>query len=107
MEAKKNCIWKAAVKFLEAKPILVSDSRSGLLSTDWFEEPNTQNQRKKINIVISGRGKSLAATVTVFKQTMTAGMWRDAGTDAQESARIAEQLGKAADNEGCAEDDKE
>ena len=63
--SRKNCIWKAIVKFLETKPILVSDSKSGLISTDWFEEPNVHNKRKKINIVLSGQGKSLHMTLTV------------------------------------------
>lgn len=104
----RSCMWKSAIKFLESKPIIVSDSRGGLLSTDWFEEPNTFNERRKINIVVSGSGKKASFSATVFKQTLTNGIWRDAGAESVHlAAKVVEQINKIMTENGCFNEDKD
>lgn len=102
----KTCMWKAAIKALEAKPIIVSDSRGGLLSTDWFEEANIANERRRINVVISGGGKSASLSVTVLKQTFANGMWRDAGQDEHTSKKVLDQIQTTMKDNECNNEDK-
>ena len=103
----KTCMWKAAIKVLAAKPITVSDSRGGLISTDWSEEPNSANERRRINVVISGSGKSASLSVTVLKQTFANGMWRDAGQDEYTSKKVLDQIQTTMKDNECNNEDKD
>jgi len=75
--AKRACLWRAALNSVREMPILVSDSNSGVISTDWYEDSDFPNERYKFNILVGQEGGA-SLHVTAFKQIHKNGEWRDA-----------------------------
>ncbi len=82
-------LWRATLDTLSFMPLVSADPFGGVIITDWYEDPKTPGERFKVNALILD--KSLRADgvkLTVFKQTMEHGMWRDQ----KASTRIEQQL---------------
>ena len=72
-------LWRAALDTVGFMPILSADSNGGTLLTDWYSPESTPNERLKLNVVIKDQTlRADGVTVTVFKQTLKGGIWRDA-----------------------------
>ena len=75
-------LWRATLDTLSFMPLVSADPFGGVVITDWYEDPKTPGERFKVNALILD--KSLRADgvkLTVFKQTMERGMWRDRKVD--------------------------
>ena len=71
-------LWRATLDTLSFMPLVSADPFGGVIITDWYEDPKTPGERFKVNALILD--KSLRADgvkITVFKQKMERGMWRD------------------------------
>ncbi len=71
-------LWRATLDTLSFMPLVSADPFGGVIITDWYEDPKTTGERFKVNALILD--KSLRADgvkITVFKQVMEHGMWRD------------------------------
>jgi len=77
-------LWRATLDTVSFMPLVSADPFGGTIITDWYEDPKTPGERFKVNALILD--KSLRADgikITVFKQTMSHGMWRDQKTDSK------------------------
>ena len=64
-------------------PLLSADPFGGVIITDWYGPPGSQDERFKLNVFILGKTlRSDGVRATVFKQMkVTDGSWVDAARD--------------------------
>ena len=77
-------LWRASLDTLSFMPLISADPFGGVIITDWYEDPKTPGERFKANVLILD--KSLRADgvkVTMFKQRLQKGAWRDQKVDAK------------------------
>lgn len=86
-------LWRATLDTLAFLPLASADPFGGVILTDWYEDPKTPGERYKVNAVIMD--KTLRADgikVTVFKQKMQDGSWRDQPVDAEMNRRLEDTI---------------
>ena len=72
-------LWRAALDTVSFMPLTSADPFGGTIITDWYEDPSNKGERYKINILILGSSLRVdGVKVSVFKQTIVNGVWRDA-----------------------------
>lgn len=83
-------LWRATLDTLAFMPLSSADPFGGVIITDWYEDPNAQGERFKVNALILGRQlRSDGVKVTLFKQTHTP----DRGwVDAKVESKLARQM---------------
>lgn len=75
-------LWRATLDTLSFMPLTNADPFGGVIVTDWYESPKTPGQRFKVNALILDRTlRSDGVRISVFKQTLDKGTWRDAKVD--------------------------
>lgn len=90
-------LWRGAIDTLSFMPMASADAAGGVILSDWYQPPGTQNERFKIAAyVLDRRLRSDALRVTVFRQVRTnGGAWEDTpvapNTSADITARILER----------------
>lgn len=71
-------LWRASLDTIAFMPITVADPFGGVLLTDWRESVEVPGERFKMNVYILGRElRADGIRVTVLKQTLREGLWRD------------------------------
>jgi hypothetical protein len=83
-------LWRASLDTVSFMPLASADPFGGVILTDWYTNPDTPNDRVKLNVFILD--KKLTAngvSVKVFRQSRGKGGWVDAKT-APETARSLE-----------------
>lgn len=86
-------LWQASVDIVSFMPIQVSDSSGGVISTDWYEDPDYPGIRYRVNILV--KAVELKATnlkVTVFKQEMKDGNWREVKPNSEIGEDLEEKI---------------
>jgi len=85
-------LWRASLDTLSFLPLASADPFGGVIITDWYNPPESPNERFKVTVYILDRAlRSDGIRANVFRQTRTsAGEWRDAAVD--------EALGKDLEN---------
>jgi hypothetical protein len=75
-------LWRAALDTVSFMPLASADPFGGTILTDWYEAPETPGERLKANIFVLGQElRTDALKITLFRQTMQNGAWRDATVD--------------------------
>lgn len=75
-------LWRASLDTVSFMPISSADPFGGLILTDWYSNPETPDERTKLNIFIRGRDlRADGIKVTVFRQTRERGGWADAAVN--------------------------
>jgi hypothetical protein len=76
-------LWRASLDTLGFMPIASADPFGGTILTDWYQMPETPNERFKLNVFILGRTlRADGVKVSVFKQVHDAGgQWTDVKVD--------------------------
>lgn len=75
-------LWRATLDTLSFMPLVSADPFGGVIITDWYEDPKTPGERFKVNALILDRSlRADGVKITVFKQAMSHGMWRDKKID--------------------------
>ena len=70
-------------------PLASADPVSGVILTDWYNDPSANNERIKVNLFISGRElRADALRVSVFRETLRNGKWVSTAA----SSKAARQL---------------
>jgi len=88
--AVNSFLWRASLDTLSFLPMQEADPFGGVILTDWYNPPDTPNQRIKVNLYILDRAlRSDALRVAVFRQTRRNGEWVDDRV-AEETAREVE-----------------
>jgi len=76
-------LWRASLDTIAFMPIASADPFGGVILTDWYENPDQQGERYKLNIYILDRQlRADGLRVAVFKQTRENAGWRDVGIPA-------------------------
>ena len=71
-------LWRAALDTISFMPVASADPFGGVILTDWYENPETPGERFKMNVYILDKQlRADGVRVSVFKQKMDNGAWRD------------------------------
>ena len=72
-------LWRAALDTIDFMPVQKADPLAGLITTDWYGNPQTPQERFKTNVYILDTAlRADALRVTVFRQQLTDYGWVDA-----------------------------
>ncbi len=72
-------LWRAGLDTISFMPIKSADPFGGVILTDWYENPEKQGERFKINLYILDKQlRADGVKVSIFKQNYSRGKWRDA-----------------------------
>lgn len=71
-------LWRATLDTLSFMPLASADPFGGVVITDWYEDAKAKGERFKVNVLILDQQlHANALKVSVFKQALTNGVWRD------------------------------
>lgn len=78
-------LWRASLDTISFMPLASADPFGGVIITDWYSPPETQDERFKINLFILGRDlRADGVRATVFRQLSDGyGDWIDAPVEQQ------------------------
>ncbi|HMB76362.1 MAG TPA: DUF3576 domain-containing protein [Kiloniellaceae bacterium] len=78
-------LWRASLDTISFMPLASADPFGGVIITDWYSPPETQDERFKINLFILGRDlRADGVRATVFRQLADGtGSWIDAPVEQQ------------------------
>lgn len=83
--AVNSFLWRATLDTLSFIPLASADPIGGVIITDWYENPEAQGERFKVNAtILDKRLRSDGVRVSVFKQKLDSKKsknWRDAASD--------------------------
>ncbi|MBI1300560.1 MAG: DUF3576 domain-containing protein [Alphaproteobacteria bacterium] len=83
-------LWRATLDTISFMPLASADPFGGVVITDWYSDPETPNERVKVNAFITGRElKADGIKVSAFRQVNKGGSWKDAPV-AEDTARKLE-----------------
>ena len=76
-------LWRASLDTISFMPITTADAFGGTIITDWYQLPETPNERYKVNVFILDRTlRADGVRVSLFKQIRDAnGGWADVKVD--------------------------
>ena len=75
-------LWAASLETLDFLPIATADPISGILITEWYQNPEAPDERFKVNVyVLDTALRADALRVSVFRQEREGQGWRDAGVN--------------------------
>ncbi|MBI3441893.1 MAG: DUF3576 domain-containing protein [Proteobacteria bacterium] len=71
-------LWRASLDTIAFMPVASADPFGGVILTDWYENPNAEGERFKINVYILDKQlRADGLRVSVFKQKKDKTAWRD------------------------------
>ena len=72
-------LWRASLDTIEFMPIDAADPMAGLITTEWYANPQVPQERFKTNVYILDTAlRADALRVSVFRQELTSAGWIDA-----------------------------
>lgn len=75
-------LWRASLDTIVSMPIETADPVAGLITTEWYGNPQVPSERYKTNVYILDTAlRADALRVSVFRQVMTEAGWVDAPTN--------------------------
>lgn len=84
-------LWRAALETLSFAPLAQADANSGVIVTDWYQNPNTPGDRVKVTASILDRDlRADALRVAASRQVLRNGQWIDAPVTAATVQRLEE-----------------
>lgn len=83
-------LWRASLDTLSFMPLASADPYGGLIITDWYANPEKQDERFKATVyILDTRLRADGLNVAIAKQTRgTDGQWRDAAASPQTEVDI-------------------
>ncbi|MEM6810879.1 MAG: DUF3576 domain-containing protein [Pseudomonadota bacterium] len=79
-------LWRAALDTVSFMPLASADPFGGVIITDWYSDPETPNERYKVNVFILDRQLvSTGVDVKVFREKKSGSSWK-ASTVADDTA---------------------
>lgn len=86
-------LWRATLDTVSFMPLASADPFGGVILTDWYTDPNSPNERVKINAFIMGRElKADGIRVRTFRQEIKGGAWRDAAVSEETSRKLEDSI---------------
>ena len=85
-------LWRAALETSSFLPLASADPIGGTIITDWYNDPGQDNERVKLNIIISGLElRADAVRVSMFREKRVNGRWTSVAASTQ-AARQMENI---------------
>ncbi len=83
-------LWRASLDTMSFMPLASADPYGGTIITDWYANPEVQNERFKATVYILDQHlRSDALRVSVFRQVRgTGGNWADAASDPRTATKL-------------------
>ncbi|MBI1364543.1 MAG: DUF3576 domain-containing protein [Alphaproteobacteria bacterium] len=84
-------LWAASLETLDFLPVFSADPIAGLIITDWYQNPETPNERFKVTVyILDSSLRADALRVSVFRQQRDekSGGWQDASVNPATSREI-------------------
>lgn len=87
-------LWRATLDTLAFLPLASPDPFGGVITTDWYEDPEARGERFKVNALILDRNlRASSLKITVFRQTRNkTGQWEDAAVDATMGRKLEDTV---------------
>lgn len=86
-------LWRASLDTVSFMPLASADPFGGAILTDWYNDPNTPDERMKLNVFILGRElKTQNLRVRAFRQVKSGGGWRDAEVSAETTRKLEDAI---------------
>ena len=83
-------LWRASLDTVSFIPIDIADPIGGVISTEWYLDPENINERIKINIYVKDRRlRADALSVSVFRELRVSEEWTKAEVN-PETAKLVE-----------------
>jgi hypothetical protein len=84
-------LWRASLDTLAFMPLASADPYGGVIITDWYVNPEKQDERFKCTVyILDTRLRADGLNVTVFKQVrdLATGAWKDSPASDQTSTDV-------------------
>jgi hypothetical protein len=86
-------LWRASLDTIAFMPVASADPFGGVIITDWHTQPESPNERFKVNVYILGRSlRADGVKVSVFRQVNGGSGWADAPVPAETGTRIEDAI---------------
>jgi predicted small lipoprotein YifL len=87
-------LWRATLDTISFMPITTADAFGGTVITDWYQLPETPNERFKVNVFILDRTlRADGVKVSLFKQIRdSSGNWADVRVDPRMGAELENSI---------------
>lgn len=75
-------LWAASLETLDFLPVFSADPIAGLIITDWYANPESPDERFKVNVyILDSALRADALRVSVFRQAKISNGWQDSQTN--------------------------
>ncbi|GAN53575.1 DUF3576 domain-containing protein [Tanticharoenia sakaeratensis] len=86
-------LWRGALDTLSFMPFASADAVGGVILTDWYQPPASQNERFKIAAyILDRRLRSDALRVSIFRQVRQGDDWVDTPVSASTTSDITTRI---------------
>ena len=86
-------LWRASLDTVSFMPLASADPFGGVILTDWYEPPQSPNERFKMNVFILDRElRSDAVKVKLFRQVKKGSTWRDSQASEETALKLEETI---------------
>ncbi len=86
-------LWRATLDTVSFMPLASADPFGGVILTDWYTDPNTPNERVKINAFILGRElKASGIKIKTFRQKLSGNNWQDVATSEDTNRKLEDAI---------------
>ncbi len=82
-------LWKAALATLNFMPLASADPWGGVITTDWYANPEKPDERFKVTVyILDTRLRADGVSAAVFKETKSNGQWATAAISADTNVAL-------------------
>ena len=86
-------LWRASLDTVSFMPLTTVDPFGGVILTDWYSDPEKQNERYKLNVFVKGSQlRSDAISVSAFQQKRSGSTWKDVAVDPTIARKIEDAI---------------
>jgi hypothetical protein len=87
-------LWRGTLETIDFMPLASADPFGGLIITDWYQPPESPNERLKLQVLIKDRVlRADGLKVSVFRQTRDVhGGWEDAPVDPKTALELEDKI---------------
>lgn len=86
-------LWRATLDTLSFMPLASADPNGGVVTTDWYANPEAPRERFKATVyILDTRLRADGLKVALNRQTLTANGWIDAASDPEVAIQLENQI---------------
>ncbi|MES1203742.1 MAG: DUF3576 domain-containing protein [Pseudomonadota bacterium] len=86
-------LWRATLETLSFMPLASADQIGGVVTTDWYANPEASRERFKATVyILDTRLRADGIKVAINRQTLAANGWTDAPSDPEVAIQIENQI---------------